>query len=952
MSTFQEYDDFVKGKITLAEYFGFDLPKSKLHQNLKPHQKDSVHWAVKGGRRAIFASFGLGKTRIQLEILRQLYKREGGKYLIICPLGVKQEFIIKDGPALGMKIEYVRTDAEVDACDSPFMITNYERVRDGNIDVNKFNGITLDEASVLRSYGSKTYQEFLSLFSKVKYRFVATATPSPNKFKELIHYAGFLGIMDTGQALTRFFQRDSTKANNLTLYPHKEQEFWLWVASWALFIDKPSDLGYDDTGYELPEIEIKYHIVNVNHQTAGFDSWGQGKLFRDAAISLKDAAKEKRDTIKPRLEKAMEIIDAGDQERHWLLWHHLEDERRAIEIALPEAKTVWGSQDLEKRENLIIDFSEGKYRILATKPEIAGSGCNFQRHCADAIFMGIDYKFNDLIQAIHRIYRFLQDQKVTIHIILAESEREILKVINRKWAQHNQMLKNMKAIVKKFGLTNTISGELMRTIGVERHEVKGKYFTCVNNDTYHETKAMAANSVDMLLTSIPFSNHYEYTPTYEDFGHNEGNDEFFKQMDFIIPEWLRVLKPGRIAAIHTKDRILFGNATGLGMPSVDPFSDLTTTAMRKHGKYKYICSECRHESLALQDFEELDIRYRIEQYGLAEFKTGISPSVKCPSCKKDVRIISEMIEGFIYMGRITVVTDVVRENNQTYRLGWTENSKDGTKMGVGCPEYILLFRKLPTDTSRAYADDPVTKDKADYNRARWQIDAHAFWRSSGDRLPLPEEISTWNIKRIMDWWKKYNHTHIYDFKAHTELGSGLEAKGKLPAVFMLFAPISHHPEVWDDVQRMRTLNGNQSQKNLQMHVCPLQFDIVDRLIERYTNEGELVFDPFGGLMTVPYRAVKLRRRGIGVELSEQYYSDGVSYCRAAEMELNAPTLFDDLELEQGQYLEPDHVAGELIKTEPSLPADKEVTFERLFVDASNGKNNGLQTETVTLRNIK
>jgi len=862
------YDDFVKSKIELAQFFGFEVKKKDLHHNLKPHQKDSIIWALKGGRRAIFASFGLGKTRIQLEILRQIYKHDGGKFLIICPLGVKQEFTLSDGPALGMKnIVYVRTKAEVESCESPFMITNYERVRDGDIDVNQFTGITLDEASVLRSYGSKTYQEFLKMFCNVKYRFVATATPSPNKFKELIHYAGFLGIMDTGQSLTRFFQRDSTKANNLTLYPHKEKEFWLWVASWALFIDKPSDLGYDDTGYELPEIEIKYHIVKIDHQTAGFDSWGQGKLFRDAAISLRDAAKEKRDTIKVRLEKAREIIEEGGKDRHWLLWHHLEDERHAIEKALPEAETVWGSQNLDKREELIMDFSDGKYRILATKPEIAGSGCNFQRHCYDAIFMGIDYKFNDLIQSIHRIYRFLQEHKVTIHIILAESEREILKVIDKKWMQHNHMLANMKAIVKKYGLTNTIHGELMRTIGVERFEVKGKNFTCVNNDTYHETKTMDDNSIDMLLTSIPFSNHYEYTPTYEDFGHNESNVEFFQQMDYIIPEWLRVLKPRRIAAVHTKDRILFGNATGMGMPSVDPFSDLTVAAMRKH--------------------------------------------------------------GFVYCGRITVVTDVVRENNQTYRLGWTENSKDGTKMGVGCPEYVLLFRKLPSDTGRAYADTPVTKDKKIYNRAHWQIDAHSFWRSSGDRLPLPEEISTWNIKRIMDWWKKYNHTHIYNYEVHTALGSGLEEKGKLPAVFMLFAPVSHHPEVWDDVQRMRTLNGNQSQKNLQMHVCPLQFDIVDRLIERYTNKGELIFDPFGGLMTVPYRAIKLGRRGYGVELSSQYFNDGVTYCKAAEVEMNAPTLFDDIQIESGQYLNPDVIGDDLIQTVPSLESDGSVNYFKL-----------------------
>jgi len=265
----------------------------------------------------------------------------------------------------------------------------------------------LDEASVLRSYGSKTYQDFLLKFKGVEFKFVCTATPSPNKYKELIHYGGYLEIMDTGQALTRFFQRDSTKANNLTLYPHKEKEFWLWMSTWALFITKPSDLGYDDKGYDLPPMKLRYHEVKVDHSTAGVDGDGQTKAFRDAALGLKDAAKEKRDSLDKRIDKMMEIVNA-DKESHYIIWHDLEAERHAIKKALPEATEVFGSQDLDIREQRIIDFSEGKFKYLATKPEISGQGCNFQYHCNKAIFLGIGYKFNDFIQAIHRIYRFQQ----------------------------------------------------------------------------------------------------------------------------------------------------------------------------------------------------------------------------------------------------------------------------------------------------------------------------------------------------------------------------------------------------------------------------------------------------------------------------------------------------------------------------------------------------------------
>ena len=249
------------------------------------------------------------------------------------------------------------------------------------------------------------------------YKLVATATPSPNRYKELIHYAGYLDVMDTGQALTRFFQRDSTKANNLTLYPSMEDEFWLWVSSWALFITKPSDLNpdYSDDGYVLPPLDVRFHELEaVDKNTADKD--GQIKLYADAAESLKDAARVKRDSIDERVNKLKEIVDS-DPEAHFILWHDLENERHAIKKALPETVDIYGSMDLDEREKRLIDFSEGRTRLFATKKSISGSGCNFQKHCHRAIFMGIDYEFNDFIQAVHRIYRFLQTEQVIIDII-------------------------------------------------------------------------------------------------------------------------------------------------------------------------------------------------------------------------------------------------------------------------------------------------------------------------------------------------------------------------------------------------------------------------------------------------------------------------------------------------------------------------------------------------------
>jgi DNA modification methylase len=825
------YQEFLNSKIALAEPTGFDIKISDINPALKPHQAIAVQWAIKGGRRALFEAFGLGKTVQELEWSRIVTSKEGGKALIILPLGVKQEFTRDAVNLLGMQVpEYVRTNAEVKSSQSKIVITNYERVRDGDIDPLYFTAASLDEASVLRSYGSKTYQTFLEKFAGVPYKLVSTATPSPNRFKELIHYAGFLEIMDTGQALTRFFQRDSTKANNLTLYPHKEAEFWLWLSSWALFITKPSDLGFDDIGYELPPIKINYHQIKVDNLTDGVEKDGQCRLIKDAAVSLIDAAREKRESVVGRVAKMTEIVNAHPDD-NFILWHDLEAERLAIKQALPGVVDIYGSQDYDLREKRVIDFSDGKIRLFATKKEISGSGCNFQRHCHRAVFLGIDYEFNDFIQAIHRIYRFLQTKEVEIDIIYTETEQQILKVLLEKWQQHNYMTEKMTAIIKKYGLSNTSMAEKMaRSMGVERVKVEGKHFTIVNNDCVVETASMKENSVDLIVTSIPFSNHYEYTPSYNDFGHNQDTEKFFDQMDYLTPNLLKILNPGRVFACHVKDRVLFGNATGTGMPTIEPFHALCIDHYMKH--------------------------------------------------------------GFQYFGMITVVTDVVRENNQTYRLGWSEQCKDGTKMGVGCPEYILLFRKLPTDTSKAYADIPVAKTKQDYTRAQWQIDAHGFWRSSGNRLLSKDELSIVPVENLQAVYRKYSKDNVYSYDQHISLAKKLDENGKLPASFMVVAPGSWHEDVWDDINRMRTLNTSQSKKRKEMHVCPLQLDIVERLINRYSNVGDVVYDPFGGLMTVPMVAIKNGRYGMATELNSDYFRDGLGYLKDTELKIDAPTLFD------------------------------------------------------------
>lgn len=867
-----EYEQFLKNKVRLAQNTGFEIADSDINPALKLHNRLMVKWMVQGGRRACFASFGLHKTVTQMEAVRCTLLKTGGRGLIVCPLGVRQEFVRDAKKILHWHTppKFIRSIEEAD--ETGIYLTNYETVRDGKLDPRKFNCASLDEASILRGLGgSKTFREFMRLFTGdagpngnrrgvecVPYRFVATATPSPNDYIELLAYADFLGIMDVSQAKTRFFKRDSTHADKLTLHAHKEEEFWLWVASWALFVSKPSDLTGnvdDDKDYNLPPLDIRWHEIPADHSNAGHDHNGQYKMFKDDALGLSGAAKEKRDSLDGRVAKMLEIRNE-DIDAHRLIWHDQDKERDAIKKAIPDVHILTGIQDEATKEDTILGFSDGKFQELAAKSVMAGSGCNFQYHCHWAVYLGIGFKFNDFIQSIHRIYRFQQQHQVRIDLIYTEAERQIRKQLEIKWQNHNKQLIAMTDIIKKYGLSvSAMAQVLTRKIGVERIEVKGNMFTAVNNDNVLESAKMKENSVGLILTSIPFGNQYEYSPNYADFGHSENTKEFWGQMDYLTPNLYKCLMPGRIMAVHVKDRITPSGLTGLGFQTVDHLHIDAVLHYKKH--------------------------------------------------------------GFAYMGMKTIVTDVVRENNQTYRLGWTEQCKDGSKMGVGMPEYLLLFRKPQTDTSNSYADVPVVKAKPfqrkkngelqDYNkdtydlpivpgtgysRSRWQIDAHGFTRSGGNRLLSVDELAKMEHSDIFQTFKKESLNNIYDFEQHVRIAEELEVLGKLPSGFMLLQPQSWSDDVWTDITRMLTLNGSQWSMGKEMHICPMQFDIARRVIQQMSNPGDIVYDPFAGLFTVPMIAIEEGRYGVGHELNPSYFLDGAAYCKSAETKISIPTLFD------------------------------------------------------------
>ncbi|SCW77457.1 DNA methylase [Sphingobium faniae] len=869
-----DYLDFIRAKIITLPPLGLPVAANDLHPVLKPHQAELVRWAVEGGRRAIFAAFGLGKSLMQLEIMRQLGRQLGGRQLIVVPLTVLIEFK-RDAALLGMEPIFIRSTADIvphaARPGGALYLTNYESVREGKIDLSLFNAASLDEASCLRGFGgTKTFREFMRLFDGMQYKFVATATPSPNEYIELLAYAAFLEIMDVGQAKTRFFKRNSEKADELTIHPHKEDEFWLWVNSWAAFVQRPSDLGFSDEGYELPDLDVRWHEVASDHSAAGEDKGGQRLLLKKDAIGIVDASREKRESLDGRIGKMMELR-AEDPAAHRILWHDLEREREAIERAVPGVASIYGALPLDERERRIVAFSDGDVQELAAKPVLAGSGCNFQRHCHWAIFLGIGFKFNDFIQAIHRIQRFLQTQQVRIDLIYSEAERAVRRSLEEKWARHKLMTARMSEIIRTYGLGLTGARDVLaRTVTAKPalECAQGPDWKVWEGDTVLQTAQMESESVGLIVTSVPFGTQYEYSPSYNDFGHTDDATHFFAQMDYLTPELLRVLEPGRRLAVHVKDRVVPSGMTGLGFRTIDPFHAQCIEHYRRH--------------------------------------------------------------GFAYLGMVTIVTDVVRENAGTYRLGWTEQCKDASGMGVGLPEYLLLFRKPPTDRSNGYADVPVAKGKPSvvridetgeavaepepwndglvramaakpvpgtgYSRARWQTDAAGYWRSDGNRTLLPEDLVGLPWDSVYQRVRAWSWATVYDHEGHVALMEAMEARWSLPTDFALMPVQSWHPAVWTDVARMYGANTMQSAKGREQHLCPLPFDIVDRAILNWSNPGDLVYDPFGGLMTVPLRAVKHGRRGSATELNPGYFADGVSLLREQDAGRATGDLFSLLDM--------------------------------------------------------
>ncbi len=704
----QDYQEFLTSKRAVAPSSGIDVSQESLHEKLFPFQRALVQWALRKGRAAIFADCGLGKTLVQLEWARLT----GQRTLILAPLAVASQ-TIEEGKKIGVEVHYTRSG---DDLINGINITNYEMLE--HFDPTDFGAVVLDESSILKSYMGKTKRALVEAFAAMPYRLCCTATPAPNDVMEIGNHAEFLGIMPSSEMLMRWFINDTMQSGHYRLKGHAERDFWQWVASWAISLRKPSDLGYSDDGFVLPELVIQHRYVETDI-TVGAE---EGQLFRAPAMSATNLHKEMRLTAADRAQAVAEMVNGNGEmdfvearvyltslgyqleptpqayraeeagkvlwsvttpqnpngfevwtsieiKQHaiqlkkketWVCWCNTNYEADELKARIPDAIEVRGSDSIAEKERKLTLFSTGQARIIIAKPSQCGYGLNWQ-HCHRAVFVGLSYSFEDVYQAIRRVYRFGQRYPVEITIIAAETESALVTTLERKTRAHLTMSAAMNATTARLALEENRQLVRHETFSSEQ----GQSWMLYHGDCVTVTQSLPSDSIHFSIFSPPFSSLYIYSDAIEDMGNSADDDEFFQHFDFLIPELLRITKPGRLCAVHCKDLVNYKGRDG---------------------------------AAGLRDFSGEIIRH---------FSAA----------------------GWQYHSKVVIWKDPVIEMQRTKAHGllYKQLRADSTYSRQGMPEYLLVFRKWPRDEQEEAEIVPVTHTKDDFPLDIWQRYASPVW---------------------------------------------------------------------------------------------------------------------------------------------------------------------------------------------------------------------------------
>jgi len=704
----KDYNQFINSKKRIQIDTGFEV--NELNDNLFDWQKYAVKIALKKGRFALFMDCGLGKTFMQLEWAYHVSRHTQSKVLILAPLSVVQQ----------TKSEANKFGVDLSNID----VVNFDQLK--NCDLTQYKGVVLDESSILKGNG-KMASLIIDSFRNYKYKLACTATPSPNDHMELGQHSEFLGTMTYAEMLAMFFVHDGGETQKWRLRKHAKDDFWKYICTFSMSLDNPKRIDELQCGYDLPEINYIEHIIPVQNNT--------GSLFADVAVSATDLHKDLNRSMNERVERTAQLVNSSD--RQWIVWTLRNTESELLAKKINDSVNVKGSDTPEFKADKLNGFAKGEFKVLITKTSIASFGMNFQ-NCHNMVFCSYDFKFEQFYQAVRRSYRFGQSENVNVHIMIPESQKNVRQSILQKQKNHKEMIEEMSKYSSQADYTSLDKFKAK----IESDTVKSDKYLLMNGDCVERSAEIEDNSVDLIVFSPPFAELYVYSDNPKDMG-NVSNYEMFKtHFSYLIPQLKRILKPGRICAVHCMDLPI------------------------QKGKDGFI--------------------------GLRDFSGMI----------KDMFVN----QGFIYHARTTIWKNPVTEMQRTKSVGLLHKTikKDSSMSRVGIPDYILFFRNEGENKV------PITHQDTD--------------PSKPDYLPV-------------DLWQHYASP------------------------------------VWMDVNYSRTLQYRSAKDNNdEKHICPLQLDTIERIIHLYSNEGETVFSPFGGIGSEGYQALKMNRKSISIELKESYFN--------------------------------------------------------------------------------
>lgn len=534
MSDLQGYYELLEQKKQSRIESGFNVSDDELSVHLFPFQKYCVKRALAVGRFAMFEDCGLGKTIQQLEWSQRVAEHTNRPIIILAPLAVVGQ-TIQEGVKFGYKVNEINDNTEI--VGNGIYITNYDNM--DNVDADAFAGVVIDESSILKNFTGKTRTELINKFMNTPYKLCCTATPSPNDTTELCNHAEFLNVMSRSEMLAMYFVHDGGSTSDWRLKGHAKEPFWDFVSTWAVMLNKPSDISFEDTGYVLPNLNIMEEIVETPKRD-------NGKLFNDTSVNATDFHKELRATCQLRLDRVVDIVNSKPDD-NFIIWIGHDDEGKYLRERIPDAVEVKGSDKKEYKKEKLLGFGRGDFRILITKLKIAQFGLNYQ-NCHNQIYASLDFSFEATYQGIRRSYRFGQTDEVNIYIVIADTMGNVKESFEKKQSAFIEM---------QSAMTKAMCRNINNQIKLSKMEISNRYQSdkcdIRMGDCVQLIQDVPDESIGFSIFSPPFAELYTYSDKLEDMGNSKDYNEFFEAFKYLVKELYRVLWGGRNIAVHCMD---------------------------------------------------------------------------------------------------------------------------------------------------------------------------------------------------------------------------------------------------------------------------------------------------------------------------------------------------------------------------------------------------------------